>query len=312
MSRIIYMGTPEFAVPSLEALACRYEIVGVVTQPDRRGGRGRREMIPPSVKVAAQTLGAPVIQTHTLRTPEMVDALRALAPDVIVIAAFGQILRQAVLSIPPHGCINVHASLLPKYRGAAPISAAILAGETETGVTIMRMDKGMDTGDILSQRSVAIAPDDTTGTLTARLAHAGAELLLETLPRWMAGGITPLPQDNDAATYCSTVSKNDGFVDWTQPAERIARMIRAYDPWPGVFTNCNARRLRIVSATAIPGWRGPAIPGEIMELPEGAAVATGQGALLLGDVQPAGKRVMDCEAFACGQREFVGTCLGDE
>jgi methionyl-tRNA formyltransferase len=317
MARVIFMGTPEYAVPSLLGLIDQQQVVAVVTQPDRRGGRGRRHLIPPPVKRAAQPHGIPVIQTRTLRTSdpaggEAVRLICELEPDVIVVAAFGQILRRNLLDLPPHGCINVHASLLPKYRGASPISAAILEGEEETGVTIMLMDRGMDTGDILAARSTHIEPDDTAGTLTPRLAELGADALLETLPRWLAGEIEPTPQGDAQATYCWQVTKSDGRIDWTQPAERISRMIRAYDPWPGVFTECNGRRLQIASGYAIPDWTGDAVPGQIVETDEGAGVATGRGALVLLDVQPAGKRVMSCEAFACGQREFVGTCLGSE
>ena len=311
MARVVFMGTPDFAVPALQALAAQHHVAAVVTQPDRRGGRGRRQLIPPPVKVAAQEAGLSVIQTNTLRTPEMVQRLADLSPEVIVVAAFGQILRPNVLQIPPHGCLNVHASLLPKYRGASPVAAAILEGEEETGVTIMLMDEGMDTGPILAQRAIPIAPQDTTETLTERLAHLGADLLMETLPRWLQGGITPQPQDEGAARYCRPVDKNDGCIDWSQPAERIARMVRAFDPWPGAYTFCQGRRLKVLGARALPSWSGEARPGQVIELPQGPAVATGQGALLLEDVQPAGKRAMTCEAFLCGQQDVVGVCLGE-
>ena len=309
MARVVFMGTPEFAVPTLEALIAHHTVVAVVTQPDRRGGRGRRELIPPPVKEVAAAHGIAVLQPVTLRRAEVVDTLRQFAPEVVVVAAFGQILRPNVLEIPPRGCLNVHASLLPKYRGASPVSAAILAGEAETGVTIMLMDKGMDTGPILGQTRVQIGEEDTSGSLTGRLAQEGADLLVEVLPRWLRGEITPQPQNEAQATYCRPVEKEDGYVDWNLPASQIARMVRAYDPWPGVQTGCRGRMIKIVRARALPEWRGEAEPGMVLDLPEGTAVATGEGALLIEELQPAGKRAMACEAFICGQRDFVGSLL---
>ncbi|MBI3764167.1 MAG: methionyl-tRNA formyltransferase, partial [Chloroflexi bacterium] len=200
MARVVFMGSPDFAVPSLRALCAGHEIVGVVTQPDRPAGRGRR-LAESAVKVTARELGLPIIQPESLRAPGALAALRDWSPDAIVVADFGQILRQDVLHLPPFGCLNVHASLLPRHRGAAPIPAAILAGDAETGVTIMKMDAGLDTGPILARRSEAIHPDDTTATLTARLARLGADLLSETLPAYLARQITPQPQDDSQATY---------------------------------------------------------------------------------------------------------------
>lgn len=308
MARLVFMGTSAFAATILEALIPQHEVVALVTQPDQFGGRGRKQLLPPPTKELALAHGIAVLQPPRLRRPEAIAALRDLSPELIVVAAFGQILRRGVLELAPHGCINVHASLLPCYRGAAPIAAAILAGEAESGVTIMRMDEGIDTGDILSQRALPIAPDDTTAALTAKLARLGAELLIETLPRWLHGEITPQPQDEALASYAPQINKEDGRVNWAAPAAQIARMIRAYDPWPGAFTLYNGAPLKILRARALPGEG--AAPGRVLRLREGIAVSTGQGALLLEEIQPAGKRAMTAQAFLSGQREFLGATLG--
>ncbi len=314
MEKLVFMGTPDFAVPILEALIGRYEIVGVVTQPDRRARRGRRVEASP-VKVVALAHDLPVLQPPNLRQPEVVTKLSALAPDVIVVAAYGQILPAEVLAIPPQGCLNVHASLLPKYRGAAPIAAAILAGEEETGVTIMLMDEGMDTGPILSQAACSISPQDTRGSLRAGLARLGADLLVDTLPRWLAAGdmaneIEPRPQDHSQATYCRTITKQDGLINWTQSAVEIWRRSRAYHPWPSTYTHWRGKLLKVLRAEALPHWSGEGEAGQVMALDEGLAVATGEGALLLDEVQLAGKRALSAQDFARGQRDFVGSVLG--
>ena len=308
MEKLIFMGTPDFAVPVLEALIGRYEIVGVVTQPDRRAKRGRKVEASP-VKVMALAHDLPVLQPPSLRQPDAVAELRALAPDVIVVAAYGQILPAEVLAIPPRGCLNVHASLLPRYRGAAPVAAAILAGEKETGVTIMLMDEGMDTGPILSQAACSISPQDTRESLGARLAQLGADLLMDTLPHWLAGAIEPRPQDHSQATYCRIIAKQDGLIDWSQSAVEIWRRSRAYYPWPGIYTYWRSKLLKVLRAEALPHWSGEGEPGRVMALDEGLAVATGEGALLLGEVQLAGKRALSAEDFARGQRDFVGSVL---
>jgi len=304
--RVVFMGTPQFAVPTLEGLARRYEIVTVVTQSDRRSGRGRR-LQPPPVKQAAQRLGLPVWQPRALRTPEAVAHLRELAPKVVVVAAYGQILRPEALEIPSRGCINIHASLLPRYRGAEPVAAAILAGEKRTGVTIMLMDEGMDTGPILAQRAIPIAPDDTRAHLTEKLAYLGAELLLEALPRWFAGEIQPQPQDDALASYAPLLKKEDGEIDWVRPAVAIERMVRAYAPWPGTYTHWQGQRLKVLRARPLDQRRGKV--GEVIESPEGVAVVAGEGALLLEEVQLAGKRAMSTEDFVRGQWEFIGAHL---
>jgi len=309
MEKLIFMGTPDFAVPVLKALIGQYEIVAVVTQPDRRAKRGRRLEASP-VKAVALAHDLLVLQPLSLRHPDAVAELRTLVPDVIVVAAYGHILRAEVLAIPPMGCLNVHASLLPRCRGAAPVSAAILAGDEETGITIMLMDEGMDTGPILSQAICPISPQDTRETLRARLAQLGADLMMDTLPRWLAGEIEPQPQDHDQATYCYLIAKEDGLIDWSQPAIEIYRTCQAYCSWPGIYTYWRGKLLKVLSAEALPQWSGEEELGRVMALDEGLAVATGEGALLLGEVQLAGKKALSAEAFARGQRDFVGSLLG--
>lgn len=305
LPRVVFMGTPDFAVPTLTALASRYPLAGVVTQPDREAGRGRRVEMPP-VKQAAQRLGLPVIQPRRLREPEAMAQLRAWAPDLIVVAAFGQILRPEVLDLPRFGCINVHASLLPRWRGAAPIPAAILAGDSETGVTIMRMDPGLDTGPILAQRAIPILPNDTGRTLSDRLSTLGADLLLEVLPDYLAGGITPVPQDDSRATYAGQLTKEAGRLDLSLPAADSARRVRAFDPWPGTFVQWQGGPLKVLAAHSLPG---PASPGEVVSIDRSPAIGTGDGWLVLDQVQPAGKKPMKGEEFVRGARGFVGARL---
>jgi methionyl-tRNA formyltransferase len=307
--RIVFMGTPSFAVPVLEALiaAGAYEIVGVVTQPDAPSGRGR-SLAMSAVKEQALAHGLTVLQPERVRRPESVAALRDLAPDVQIVAAFGQILPRSVLDIPARGTLNVHASLLPRWRGAAPITAAILAGDAETGVTIMRLDEGMDTGDILAQAQTAILAADTTGSLSARLADIGARLLVETLPRWARGEITPQPQDNNLATMCRPIRKESGRLDWSQPAGMLERAVRAYAPWPGTYTTWNGKLLKVLAARGIAG-KGRAEPGTVVATAEGPAVVTGDGMLLLVHVQPEGKKAMPVRDFVAGHRDFVGARL---
>jgi methionyl-tRNA formyltransferase len=310
--RVIFMGTPAFAVPTLERFITgeAFEIVAVVTQPDRPAGRGR-EPVPSPVKQVAQAYDITVLQPERLRNnPAMMDRLRELAPDVIVVAAYGLILPVAVLEIAPRGCVNVHASLLPRYRGADPITPAILNGDQETGVTIMLMDEEMDHGPILARRAMPIRPDDTRGSLTGRLAELGADLLIETLPRWMAGEIEPQPQDHDVATYVKLLKKEDGEIDWSQPADRIARMTRAYDPWPGAYTYFDGRLLKVLKARAIEVDTSKLRPGEVVTTDQGLGVAASDGVVLPDEVQLAGKRAMAIDAFARGQRDFVGSVLG--
>jgi len=311
VTRVVFMGTPEFAVPTLERLidGDAFEVVGVLTQPDRPAGRGRRPT-PSPVRRVAEAHGIPVWMPVRLRgNLEIFDTLRELAPDVIVVAAYGLILPPEVLEIPLHGCLNVHASLLPRHRGAAPVAAAILNGDSETGVTIMLMDEQMDHGPILAQRATPIRPDDTQATLTQRLAHLGAELLVEVLPRWVAGEIEARPQEHEKATYAPMLKKEDGRIDWSAPAARIERMTRAYDPWPGAWTTFNGQRFKIVRGKAV-DLKTAAVPGQVIETSQGLAVATGEGILVLERVQLAGKRAMSVEEFVRGHRDFLGTVLG--
>ncbi|MBI3761550.1 MAG: methionyl-tRNA formyltransferase, partial [Chloroflexi bacterium] len=291
---------------SLRALCAGHEIVGVVTQPDRPAGRGRR-LAESAVKVTARELGLPIIQPETLRAPDALAALRDWSPEVIVVAAFGQILRKEVLDLPPFGCVNVHASLLPRHRGASPIPAAILAGDAETGVTVMKMDAGLDTGPILARRAEAIHPDDTTATLTVRLARLGAELLSETLPAYLARQITPQPQDDSQATYAKQLRKEDGQLNWSRPADELARRVRAFFPWPGAFTLWEGQPLKILRARADPNLS--AAPGVVFMVEGTAAIGTASGALVLDEVQPAGRKPMPAADFARGTRHFIGVTL---
>lgn len=300
------MGSPEFAVPSLQALLREYQVAGVVTQPDRPAGRGKR-LRPPAVKRAAQEARIPFIQPPRLRDPEAIAQLHQWAPDLMVVAAYGQILRPEVLAIPPHGCINVHASLLPRWRGAAPVQAAILYGDQETGVTIMLMDQGMDTGPLLAQRPLPISPADTGGALTTRLAEAGASLLLETIPRYLAGSLQPRSQDDAQATSAPLLTKGDGAIDLNRSASYLARQVRAFEPWPGSYLEWNHRRLLIRKAR--PEGQQPEEIGRVSLVDSTPAVGTGAGLLVLEVIQPAGGTETPGDAFARGARGFVGALI---
>lgn len=299
--KIIFMGSPDFAVGTLRALHESYPVLGVVTQPDRAAGRGR-ELKPPPVKVLALELGIPVIQPEKLREPGAMEQLRAWSPDVIVVAAFGQILRQEVLDLPPFGCINVHASLLPRWRGAAPINAAILHGDEETGITIMKMDAGLDTGPILSQRSMRIKPDETAGSLFDKLSALGTDLLLDTLPGYLAGEIQPRPQPKVGSTYAPMLKKEDGLLDFSHPARELERKVRAFNPWPGAYFEWDGNLLKVHSASIGLGKMRAGDRGIYLGLP---AVGTSENLLVLGEVQPAGKKSMPGKAFLAGARNWV-------
>lgn len=309
--RTVFMGTPDFAVPSLRALlAAGHRVVGVFTQPDRPRGRGQ-QVLPPPVKEEARSAGIPVFQPRRLRDSGALAALEELAPEVICVVAYGQLLPKAVLDLPPLGCINVHASLLPKYRGAAPIQAALLAGETVTGVTTMFMAEGLDTGDIILQQEVAIEPGDDAGTLHDKLAAAGAELLVETL-RLLASGQAPRrPQDHRLATYAPKVDKAAAALDWTQPAEQVRNHVRAYAPWPGAYT-AHGRRILKVLQVDLGGSGAPgAAPGEVVAVTdEGFVVQAGSGAVLVRRVQPPGRPPMGGRDYVNGYRLQVGDRLG--
>lgn len=308
---LVFIGTPEFAVPSLRRLvADGHQVTAVITQPDRATGRHRHRLTPPPVKVAALELGLPVHQPESLREPAAVAQLRALNPEVIVVVAYGQILRQEVLDIPRRGVVNVHASLLPRYRGASPIAAAILNGDGETGVSIMLMDAGMDTGPVLARRTEPILAEDTTGTLSERLARTGADLLGETLPRWLAGEVQPEPQDDRLASVTRLIRKEDGRIDWTTPAADVARRVRAYNPWPGAHTTLDDERVTIWLARPLAG-ASDAPPGTIVPAPGVVlAVQTGDGLLEVLELQRAGRKSLSAAEFLRGAPDLIGKQFG--
>jgi methionyl-tRNA formyltransferase len=295
------MGSPDFSVPSLRALAERYVISGVVTQPDRPAGRGGRIVAPP-VKQAALDLGLPLIQPEKLRAPEAMEQLRIWQPEVIVVAAFGQILRPEVLGLPRLGCINVHASLLPRWRGAAPVQAAILAGDENAGITIMQMDAGIDTGPMLAQCAIQIEAGDTAGTLLKRLSVLGADLLVETLPGFLAGAIQPQAQPEEGASYAPILKKEDGRLDFALPAEALARRVRAFNPWPGAFFEFGGAPIRVLTAHA---ERGQESQGARLIFEKSPCIGTGEGLLVLDELQPPGKKPMSGKAFLAGARSWV-------
>ncbi len=303
------MGTPEFAVPALYGLIATQEVVGVVTQPDRPAGRGR-QLTPPPVKVVAREAGIPVYQPKSLRNEEAAGLLWEWAPELIVVAAFGQILRPHVLDLPDHGCLNVHASLLPRWRGAAPIQQAILAGDSQSGVSLMRMDEGLDTGPVYVRRAIPIGPQDTAADLHDRLAELGANLLAEKLDDIVVGRLPAEPQDDSLATYARLIKKEDGAIDWRRPAVEIDRQIRAMTPWPGAYSRWQGKRLKILEAApADDGALAAGQPGQVVETEDGAAVVTGQGAIHLACVQLAGRKATPIQEFLRGRPEFASTQL---
>jgi methionyl-tRNA formyltransferase len=300
--RVVFMGSPDFALPSLSALVKVYDVVGVVTQPDRASGRGR-ELKSPPVKALALELNIPVMQPEKLRDPDAMAKLREWNPDLIVVAAFGQILRRDVLDLPRHGCINVHASLLPRWRGAAPINAAILAGDEKTGVTIMKMDVGLDTGPMLAAKSIRIGRDDTAGSVFEALSKLGADLLLETLPEYLAGNLKPVPQPEEGATYAPMLKKEDGLLDFSHPAVELERRVRAMNPWPGAWFEWNGNPLKVLRASTVSGDK--ALAGGARFTVEGKpAIQSTDGALVLEEVQPAGRKVMSGKSFLAGTRDW--------
>ena len=310
--RVIFLGTPEFAAIPLEALAhdTRYQVVGVVTQPDRAAGRSRVPE-PPPVKRAALQLGIPVFQPESLRDPAVVEQLAALRPEAGIVAAYGEILRKNVLMIPPLGYLNIHPSLLPRHRGSTPVPGAILAGDTETGVTVMRLDAKMDSGPILAQQRIPLRPDARSGALTEELFTLGAALLLEALAGYATGKLAPIPQDDSQATYTKLLKKEDGVINWAVAAIDIERMTRAYDPWPGAQTSWHGQPFKIIAARVHPEWAGGAAPGTLLPEHGAAWVATGAGALELLTVQPAGKRPLATAEWWRGLREITGARLGE-
>ncbi len=309
--RVIFMGTPGFAVPPLEHLILNhYQVVAVYTQPDKTAGRGR-SLVSSPVKRAAVNWKLPVLQPVSFREAGVVAQLADFHPDVVVVAAFGQILPQSVLDIPKYGCINIHPSLLPKFRGASPVAAAILAGSEFTGVSVMLMDSGLDTGPVLARAQVSISAQDTTASLTAKLSLIAAQLLLEVLPFWSRGEITPQPQDEANASYTSMLSRQDGEIDWHLSAVEIWRRVRAFHPWPGCYTGWQGRQLKIIEAVPLPGEETLEV-GQVVALNHGGAVVgvnTGNGILGLLRVQLEGKQAMSAAEFLRGQRQFICAIL---
>jgi methionyl-tRNA formyltransferase len=304
--RIIFIGTGQIGVPTLKALLnSEHEVVGLVTQPDKPVGR-KQQIEPPSIKKAltrrARLPGVPIFQPGRIKDPQAIDEIRALKPDVIVVMAYGQILPRDVLDIPRLACLNLHASLLPRWRGAAPIQAAIAAGDWETGITVMYMDEGLDTGDILLQRNIEILPNDTGGLLHDRLAQIAPETLLQSLRLLAAGNAPRIPQHNTLATYAPKLKREDGRIDWSETAEVIERKIRAFNPWPGAFMKIEERNLKIFSGSVV-DFDGE--PGEILCRESELIIAAGKGAVSLGEVQLEGKRRMTAAEFLRGHASLL-------
>ena len=306
MAKIVFMGTPEFAVTALTCLIDQHEVIGVVTQPDRPAGRNR-QLQQSAVKQVAVQHGIPVFQPEKIRREAAITELKQWSPDVYVVAAFGQILPQSVLDIPPHGSLNIHASLLPRWRGAAPIQAAIRAGDSESGITIMKMDAGLDTGPILTQRAIPLAPDETGASLHDKLAQLGADLLIDTLPGYLDGSIQPQTQDEALVTTAPTIRKEEGHIDWTQPALTIERLVRAFTPWPGTSTHWQGQPLKVLNGTA---GTGDAQPGLVVEKDGQIAIGTGEGLFYPTRLQVAGRSALAIDDFLRGRPDFTGAHLG--
>ena len=306
--KIVFMGTPDFAVPSLDALIrAGYEVAAVVTQPDRPSGRGK-VLTPPPVKIAAEAAGISVLQPSKIRTEEFFAELSSYSPDLICVTAYGRILPKSILDLPKFGCVNVHASLLPKYRGAAPINWAIVRGESVTGVTTMLMDEGMDTGGMLLRREVAIEEDDTGEMLSQKLSAVGGDLLIETLPLHIEGKLRPEKQDESQATFAPIIKKEDGLIDWSQPAIDIRNLVRGMLPWPGAYTSLDGKMLKIFRASVS---EGEGRPGSVVRSSGGALrVATGEGTLDILELQIEGGKRLDAAAFLAGRKIAPGTILG--
>lgn len=302
--RIVFMGTPEFAVASLRACFDVGEVVAVVTQPDKPRGRGQ-ELAKPPVKLEAEARGVPVLQPQKLRNTSFAETLRELRPDVCVVTAYGRILPRDVLDVPPRGCVNVHASLLPRFRGAAPIQWAIASGDERTGVCLMRMDEGLDTGPVIACRERSIAPEDTSATLFVSLAELGGALLREALPRYLNGELEPKPQPSEGVVLAPLIDKEEGRLDFTRPAAQLERRLRAFTPWPGSFTSFGGGLLKVHAAKVA---EGKGAPGELLSAgSDGIVIACGEGALALLEVQPEGKRRMSASEFLSGRKLAPGS-----
>ncbi|MFO7982719.1 MAG: methionyl-tRNA formyltransferase [Desulfuromonadales bacterium] len=305
--RTVFMGTPDFALETLKGLIeAGVDLCAVYTQPDRPSGRGRK-LTPPPVKVLAEQHDIPVFQPPKLRAPEAVEQLRELEPDLIVVVAFGQILPKSVLEIPEYGCINVHASLLPRYRGAAPINKAIIDGEESTGITTMLMDEGLDTGDMLVRKSLAIGPEETAGELHHRLALLGRETMVETLARLCAGTLEPEPQDDEKSSYAPMLKKEDGRIDWSRSAEEIHNQVRGLDPWPGAYTKLEGKDIKLFGTSPL---EGSGEPGTVLSADsEGVRIACGEGVLLCRELQLPGRKRLPTADFVRGRTMVPGTRL---
>lgn len=310
--RVVFMGTPDFSVPTLEKIIeAGHEVIGVVTQPDKAKGRGKKVLFPP-VKETALAHDLPVYQPRRARDPEFIEEMKTLNPDVMVVVAFGQILPKAILDIPKYGCINVHASLLPKYRGAAPIQWAVIRGEKVSGVTTMQMDVGLDTGDMLLKKEVLLDEEETGGSLHDKLSTLGGNLLIETLEKIEAGDIHPEKQDDSqAGEYARMLDKNLGRIDFSMPAVEIERLIRGLNPWPSAFTSYNGKTMKLWKAKTDNCGQG--VPGQVIHVDKNSfTVQTGQGTLQILELQMEGKKRMDAGAFLRGCPLETGTMLGQE
>ncbi len=304
MPRIVFMGTPPFAVKSLEACLGLGEVVAVVTQPDKPRGRGQ-EVSFSAVKTFALQKGLPVLQPLKLRGTDFASQLAALSADVAVVTAYGKILPKDVLEAPKHGCVNVHASLLPRFRGAAPIQWAIASGDEKTGVCLMRMDEGMDTGPVIDRAELPIGPHDTSATLHDSLAALGGQVLTRALPRYLSGDLQPVAQPGDGVVMAPMIKKEDGALDFTKSAVELERRLRAFTPWPGAFTKLEGSLFKVHAATVL---GGTGAPGTVLSAsPAGIEVACGQGSLVLTSVQLEGKRVMTAQEFLAGKKLLTGT-----
>lgn len=309
--KVVYMGTPDFAVGALEAiLAAGHEVTAVVTQPDRQKGRGKEVQFSP-VKECAVAHGIPVLQPVRIKTPEAVEQLKQYEADIFVVAAFGQILSKEILEMPKYGCINIHASLLPKYRGAAPIQWAVINGEKVSGVTIMQMNEGLDTGDILFQREVELEPKETGESLFDKLADLGAGLVVEALEKIASGDVSPFPQEDSLSTYAGMLTKECGRMDFSMPAVKLEQRIRGLNSWPGSYTRWRGKTLKVWDADVVNCLETKALPGEVTEVSkDGFTVACGEGGLVLKSVQPEGKKRMAVKDFLLGYSVEIGEKLG--
>lgn len=308
--KVVFMGTPEFAVPTLQALIDHHEVIGVVTQPDKQKGRGKKVQFPP-VKDKAVEYDLPVYQPQRARDDEFVSVLKELNPDVIVVVAYGQILPESILNIPKYGCINVHGSLLPKYRGAAPIQWAVLDGEKTTGITTMYMEKGLDTGDMIDKVELELDAKETAGTLHDKLMEVGANLLIETLEKLENNTAVRTKQDDSQSCYAKMLTKEMGQVDFSKPAQEIERLIRGLNPWPSAYTSMDGKTLKLWEADVI-SWQGTQPPGTVADVTKKEIiVAAGKDALALKEIQMAGKKRMSVAAFLAGYHVEAGMKLGE-